>query len=225
LGEAQQREADSVEQSYWEDPGLTAKQRRDNWWRYHWLHVLCGVLAVIAVCGVFWERTRREVYDCSVALVTRYAVTPEETASLQAALEAVCPDWNGDGAVHVAINAIQIDYTSTDLDDAAIQVMTTNVDKLNSDFYTRQSGLFLLDDPENFQANHQALTYLDGSLPPEVAMDWEHMTRSFADWPGSETVETVHLQPDRLWFARRIMTSEKDENAFACEQALWDSMF
>ena len=214
-----------MEQSYWEDPGLTPKQRRDNWWRYHWLHVLCGVLAVIVVCGVFWERTRREVYDCSVALVTRYAVTPEETASLQAALEAVCPDWNGDGAVHVAINAIQIDYISTDLDDAAIQVMTTNVDKLNSDFYTRQSGLFLLDGPENFQANHQALTYLDGSLPPERAMDWEHMTRSFADWPGSETVETVHLQPDRLWFARRIMTSRKDENAFACERALWDSMF
>ena len=42
-----------AEQGYWEDPHLTPKQRRDNWWRYHWLHVLCGVLAVIAVCGVF----------------------------------------------------------------------------------------------------------------------------------------------------------------------------
>ncbi|MER3104450.1 hypothetical protein, partial [Salmonella enterica] len=87
-----------------------------------------------------------------------------------------CPDGNGDGRVRVAVNAIQIDYTSTDLDDAAIQVMKTNVDKLNSDFYTRQSGIFLLDDPENFQQNHQALTYLDGSLPPENAMDWENMT-------------------------------------------------
>lgn len=214
-----------MEHSYWEDPNLTRSQRRDNWWRYHWLHVLCGVLAVIVLCGVLWERVHREEYDASVALVTRCAVTPEEVASLQRALEAVCPDYDGDGQVHVAVNAIQIDYTSTDLDDAAIQVMTTNVDKLNSDFYTRQSGIFLLDDPENFQQNHQALTYLDGSLPPEGAMDWENMTRPFTDWPGGGSVETVNLQPDRLWFARRIMTSEKDEKAFACEQLLWDNMF
>ncbi len=214
-----------MERSYWEDPNLTPKQRRDNWWRYHWLHVLCGVLAAIVLCGVLWERAHRERYDCSVALVTRYAVTPSEAASLQTALEAVCPDFDGDGEVHVAINAIQIDYTSTDLDDAAIQVMTTNVDKLNSDFYTRQSGMFLLDDPENFQANHGALTYLDGSLPPEEAMDWENMTRPYLDWAGSEDVELVNCQPDRLWFARRIQTSEKDEKAFACEQVLWDRMF
>lgn len=214
-----------AERAYWEDPNLTRSQRRDNWWRYHWLHVLCGVLAVIVLCGVLWERSHREEYDASVALVTRYAVVPEEAASLQRALEAVCPDYDGDGQVHVAVNAIQIDYTSTDLDDAAIQVMTTNVDKLNSDFYTRQSGIFLLDDPENFQANHQALTYLDGSTPPENAMDWENMTRPFTDWPGGGSVETVNLQPDRLWFARRIMTSDKDEKAFACEQVLWDHMF
>jgi len=214
-----------MERSYWEDPNLTPKQRRDNWWRYHWLHVLCGTLAVIALCGIFWERTHRDNYDCSVALVTRYATTPDEIASIQSALEAVCPDYDGDGEVHVAVNAIQIDYTSTALDDAAIQVMTTNVDKLNSDFYTRQSGLFLLDDPENFQANHLALTYLDGSIPPEEATDWENMVRPWSDWSGSKNVELVNCQPDQLWFARRIMTSGKDEKAFACEQVLWDNMF
>ncbi len=214
-----------AERGYWEDPNLTPKQRRDNWWRYHWLHVLCVVLAVIALTGVIWERTHKERYDCSVALVTRYAATPSEIASLQAALEEVCPDVDGDGEVHVAINAIQIDYTSTSLDDAAIQVMTTNVDKLNSDFYTRQSGIFLLDDPENFQANHGALTYLDGSLPPEDAMDWENMTIPWSDWSGSESVELVNCQGDHLWFARRIQTSVKDEKAFAGEQLLWDRMF
>ena len=214
-----------AERGYWEDPNLTPKQRRDNWWRYHWLHVLCGVLAAIALTGVLWERSAKERYDCSVALVTRYAAVPSEIASLQAALEAVCPDVDGDGEVHVAVNAIQIDYTSTALDDAAIQVMTTNVDKLNSDFYTRQSGIFLLDDPENFQANHGALTYLDGSLPPEGAMDWENMTIPWVDWPGGKDVELVNCQGDRLWFARRIQTSAKDEKAFAGAQLLWDRMF
>lgn len=121
-----------MERGYWDDPNLTRSQRRDNWWRYHWLHVLCGTLAVIVLYGVLWERVHREEYDASVALVTRYTVTPEEVASLQRALEAACPDFDGDGRVRVAVNAIQIDYTSTDMDDAAIQVMTTSVDKLNS---------------------------------------------------------------------------------------------
>lgn len=114
-------------------------------------------------------------------MVTRYAATPGEIASLQAALEAVCPDADGDGEVHVAVNAIQIDYTSTRMDDAAIQSMTANADKLNAGFYTRQSGVFLLDDPENFQASHGALAYLDGSLPPEGAADWENMTVPWGD--------------------------------------------
>lgn len=213
------------EQGYWEDPNLTPEQRRDDWWRYHWLHVLCTVLAIIALAGVVWERRTYESCDCSVALVTRYAATPDEVASLEKALEAVCPDYDGDGEVHVAVNAIQIDYTSTAMDDAAIQLMTTNVDKLNSDFYVRQSGIFLLDDPENFQANHGALTYLDGSLPPEGAMDWENMVLPWSAWSGSKNVKLVNCQGDRLWFARRIMTSEKDKEAFACEQVLWDQMF
>ena len=129
-----------------EMPDMTPQQRRDNWWRYHWLYVLAAVLAVIAVSGVLWEQVAKERYDCSVALVTRYAAAPGEIASIQAALEQVCPDFDGDGEVHVAVNAIQIDYTSTDLDDAAVQVMTANVDKLNSDFYTRHSGIFVQDD-------------------------------------------------------------------------------
>ena len=214
-----------AERGYWEDPSLTPKQRRDNWWRYHWLHVLCVVLAAIALCGAAWERLSQETYDCSVALVTRYGAHPSEIASLRTALEAACPDVDGDGEVHVAVNAIQIDYTSTDLDDAAIRQMTTNVDKLNADFYTRQSGIFLLDDPENFQANHGALVYLDGSTPPEGAADWENMTMPWSAWPGGGTVELVNCQADRLWFARRIQTCSEDEEAFAGEQLLWDRMF
>ncbi|MDE7261228.1 MAG: hypothetical protein K2N78_04080 [Oscillospiraceae bacterium] len=208
-----------------EMPNMTPQQRRDNWWRYHWLHVLIAVLAVITAVGVLWERLTRERYDCSVALVTRYAATAEEIASMQGALERVCPDFNGDGKIHVAINAIQIDYTSTALDDAAIQVMTTNVDKLNSDFYTRQSGIFLLDDPENFQAAHGAMAWLDGSTPPEGALEWEKMTVPWRDWAGSTGVKLDNCEADRLWFARRAAFDQADEAAFAGADALWAAMF
>ena len=208
-----------------EIPDMTPRQRRDNWWRYHWLHVLIVVLAFITAAGIVWERITRERCDCSVALVTRYAAAAEEIASIQAALEQVCPDVNGDGEVHVAVNAIQIDYTSTAMDDAAIQVMTTNVDKLNSDFYTRQSGIFLLDDPQNFQAAHGALAWLDGSTPPEDALNWEAMTIPWTDWEGSAGVELVNCEADRLWFARRITLDQADKDAFAGANALWAALF
>ena len=208
-----------------EMPGhMTPRQRRDNWWRYHWLYVLAAVLAVITAAGVAWEQLTKERYDCSVALVTRYAAAPAEIASLRAALERVCPDWDGDGEVHVAVNAIQIDYTSTALDDAAIQLMTANVDKLNADFYTRQSGIFLLDDPENFQAAHGALAWRDGSVPPEGAADWEAMTVPWTDWAGAGEVELANCGGP-LWFARRAAFSPEDEAAFAGANALWDALF
>ena len=206
-------------------PDMTPQQRRANWWHYHRFHVLIALLAVIAVLGIVRERTGKERYDCSVALVTRYAATSAEIASIQAALEQVCPDYNGDGEVHVAINAIQIDYTSDDMDEAAIQVMTTNVDKLNADFYTRQSGVFLLDDPENFQTAHGALAWLDGSTPPEDALNWEDMTIPWKDWEGSAGVELDNCEADRLWFARRAAFDQADEAAFAGAGALWAALF
>jgi len=207
-------------------PGnMTPQQRRDNWWRYHWFYVLVAVLAAITVAGVAWERITHERYDCSVALVTRYAATPSEVASIQQALERVCPDFDGDGEVHVAINAIQIDYTSTDLDDAAIQVMTTNVDKLNSDFYTRQSGIFLLDDPENFQMAHEALAWLDGSTPPEGTLAWKDMTIPWRDWAGSAEVKLDNCDGEQLWFARRAAFDKSDEAAFMNANALWAILF
>lgn len=207
-----------------EMPDMTPQQRRANWWHYHRLHVLIAALAVIAVLGMVWEQVTKERYDCSVALVTRYAATSAEIASIQAALERICPDYNGDGEVHVAINAIQIDYTSTDLDDAAIQVMTTNVDKLNADFYTRQSGIFLLDDPENFQIAHGALARADGSTPTEDALNWEDMTIPWKEWAGSAGVELDNCEADRLWFAQRAVFDQADEAAFAGAGALWAAL-
>ena len=89
-----------------EMPDMTPAQRRDNWWRYHWLYVLIGVLAVIAAAGIAWEHLTRTEYDCGVALVTRYAVTPEELSALKTTLEAAAEDSNGDGRVQVAVNDI-----------------------------------------------------------------------------------------------------------------------
>lgn len=208
-----------------EMPDMTPAQRRANWWHYHWRHVLLGGIILAILGGILLDQARERKPDCCVALVTRREADSQTLSSLQAALERVSPDSNGDGEVHVDVYSIQIDYTSQDLSPEALRVMEANVDKLNFDFYTRRSGIFLLDDPENFQRNHQALAYLDGSTPPEGSEDWENMTVPWADWPGSESVELGNRREDSLWFARRIVTGPKDEAALAGAQALWETMF
>lgn len=200
-----------------EMPDLTPQQRRDNWWRYHWLYVLAGVLAVLTAAGIAWERFFRAEYDCGAALVTRYAVTQEELSALKTALEAAAEDSNSDGRVQVSVNDIQIDYTATDLDDASIRQMTTNVDKLHADFYTGQSGVFILDDPENFQRNHAALRYLDGSEPTEDAVDWEHMVRHWNDSPVLNGLTFRNLDTASLYLGRRIGEVSGDD--------LWNGLF
>lgn len=200
-----------------EMPDLTPQQRRDNWWRYHWLYVLAGVLAVLTAAGIAWERFARAEYDCGAALVTRYAVTQKELSALKTALEAAAEDSNSDGRVQVSVNDIQIDYTATDLDDASIRQMTTNVDKLHADFYTGRSGVFILDDPENFQRNHAALRYLDGSEPTEDAVDWENMVRHWNDSPVLNGLTFRNLDTASLYLGRRIGEVSGDD--------LWNGLF
>lgn len=207
-----------------EMPPMTARERRANWWHYHWHHVLIVCLALCALAGAAWERLSKAAPDCCVALVTRYAPTPQEIAALQDALGSVCPDVNGDGKVSVAVNDIQIDYTSTAMDDAAIMVMTANVDKLNADFYTCQSGIFLLDDPENFQKAHHALCYLDGSVPEEGAEDWEDMAVPLGACPAAAGLRFGNIDAQALYFARRGAVTEEERAAFAGANALWERL-
>ena len=208
-----------------EMPPMTDAQRRSNWWHYHKRYILIAVLVIAVIVFSVWERLSKDAPDCSVAMVVRFTPTSDEIAALQNALESVCPDANGDGEVSIALNVIRIDYLSTDLDDAAVMDMTANVDKLNADFYTRQSGIFLLDDPASFQTAHEALSYLDGSTPPEGAREWEKMA---LPWSRCEAVKDVAFMAGDtggLWFARRMILNDKDRQAFAGAEALWNALF
>ena len=134
-------------------------RRFKNWWWYHWKYVLLIGIAAAIVLGILLDRREERRPDCSMALVTRRMLPAEELTALQTALERVAGDYNGDGEVHVAVNAIRIDYTAQNVNGEALKVLEANIDKLNFDFYTCQSGLLLLDDPEHFQQAQAALSY------------------------------------------------------------------
>ncbi|MDE7245215.1 MAG: hypothetical protein K2O18_14755, partial [Oscillospiraceae bacterium] len=191
----------------------------------HKRYILIAVLAIAVIVFSVWERGSKDTPDCSVAMVVRFTPTSDEIAALQDALESVCPDVNGDGEVSVALNVIRIDYLSMDLDDAAVMDMTANVDKLNADFYTRQSGIFLLDDPASFQAAHEALSYLDGSTPPEGAREWEKMALPWSQCEAVKDITFMAGDTGGLWFARRMILNDEDQQAFTGAEALWTALF
>ena len=201
---------------------LTQSEKRRNWWHYHWHFVVLSVAAAVVLGRIAVDHLTRVQPDCSVALVVRFAPTGEEIGSLQSALEAVCPDANGDGKVSVAVNVIQLDYAAIEAGTMEPQVMTANIDKLNADFYTHQSGLFLMDDPAGFQAANGALAAPDGSLPDEGA-DWRTLTVPWRECAVEQT-SFRQLGEDGLWLGRRAAYTEAEENAFAGAAALWETL-
>lgn len=201
---------------------LTPAERRRNWWHYHWYFLLGGLIAALILGRIAYDQLTRVYPDCGVALVTRFAPAQEELDALRAALEAVCPDVNGDGRVFVSVNAIQLDYPAIAENRMDPQAAASNLDKLSADFYTRRSGLFLLDDPDAFQAANQALARRDGSLPTED-MDGRELAVPWTEC-RTEPVTFAGLGEESLWLGLRVTFSEEDRAGMAGARALWERL-
>jgi len=136
---------------------LTPKERRANWWHYHKWHVAAVVvlLLVLGDLGLHAWNAKRNAPDYQVACVAE-APLPEDAA---AALEEALSELAGG---KVKLNQ----YLTAETGDAALYASASAV-QLMADLESRESCLFLLDDPETFQADYQILRNLDGSLPEE----------------------------------------------------------
>lgn len=204
-----------------EMPEMNAGQKWRNWWDYHRRHVLLAGVVLLILAGILHEQMSQVKPDFTVGLVTRFAPTGEELAALEAALEAVCPDFNGDGTVEVFVNDIQLDYTTTATDSGTVAQLRAGVEKLQADFFTGQSGIFLLEDPENFQKNNQALRYLDGTEPEAGSGDWEQMVRPWGDCGAVDGVTFGNIDAASLWFGRRVAGDMDPGNT----DRLWGLLF
>lgn len=195
-----------------EMPDMTPSQRWKNWWYYHWRQLLLGAAVAAILAGILRTQLTQARPDCGVALVTAHPLASEEVAAIQAVLDGICPDVNGDGRGSVALNVIQIDFVldyGAEMDGGTRMVVTSNLDKLSADFYTRQSGIFLLEDPVGFQAAYEALE--PGTIP------WR-------DCPGAAEAALENCDGGALCFARRIAPTEEDRRALAGAAALWEEL-
>lgn len=197
----------------------TPVQRLGNWWHYHkWLVLLATALLVTgAVLFAGWlDRTRP---DLRVGYVAVQAMDQDAAARLQAALESLCEDSNGDGQVLVTLEQYIVSFRGT-ASDANTQM--AGMARLSADLRAADGpAIFLLDDPEGLQRSVGALQYLDGAQPPEQppydAQNWRQMV---CDWQDCRPLaETLNAQG--LYIARR---AESLTPAAAASEALWQAL-
>ncbi len=197
---------------------LTARQRMENWWHYHWHYVLLA-LAVVIVTAYFassWGSAPPE--DYSVVWVGGHYLSDETENALSAALTAYGEDVNGDGQVVVSVRQVGLDMRAVAERGTSGQQEYADLMALNEELNCGQSTVINLEDPEAFQTYSGALLYLDGTEPAEGAADWENMAVSWQDVFGLLPEE----MEDPIWLACRGCWKEEQREGWESSRQLWN---
>lgn len=129
---------------------MTAAQRRKNWWHYHKWHVLSVAVVLLIGADWVWNILSQVRPDYQIAYVGSVPLAEGDGASWETQLAALGTDCNGDGKILVQLN--QYLFAQED----AMYTAAANV-KLLADLDAQESYFFLLEDPEQFQADYEIL--------------------------------------------------------------------
>lgn len=199
--------------------GRTLPQRLGNWWHYHrWQVCLAAALLGIGI-ALFAGWSGQTQPDLRVGYVAAQALDPDTAARLQADLEDLCTDTNGDGQVLVALEQYVVSFSGT-VPDANAQM--AGMARLSADLRAEDGpAIFLLDDPAGLQQSIGALQYLDGAQPPEQppydAQNWRQMVYD------ARNCQLLAGDPETqaLYLARR---AESLTPAPAASESLWRAL-
>lgn len=202
---------------------LTPKEKRINWWHYHKWYVVAALVLGVCVVSLIGTTVRnyRSRPDYSVAYIGSAPLAEETSAALQAALEGLGRDLNGNGEVSVAVRQYIL-YAGEDSDSAAGREIQLSYDytgkvQLMADFESCDSFFFLMEEPERFQSDYGVLARLDGSLPEETPESSLPAYLPLKEFPALEEIPGGQS----LYLARRGFVGNKVcENLAECE-ALW----
>jgi len=100
-----------------------------------------------------------------VTVVSRTDPAPELLEQVQAQLEAVGSDENGDGKITVEVNGIWLDLSAMQEGGDFARLMESSQEKLNAAFYLGESTLFLVDDPAGLEQAFGCFRLLGGADP------------------------------------------------------------
>ena len=170
------------------------------------------------------------------------ATCPPTPSALQDALTPFCSDLNGDGKVVVQVDSYTVDFDAANENTDAYYQMA-GVTRLSAELSSGgKTYIFLLEDPEGFEAQTGALQYLDGTVPddPETPdADWREMVYRWTDCPVLTGLdlggyEGLTLMDDvtgtnqsvlaHLYVGRRGVWDEKQVPTYEGCAELWDTL-
>lgn len=164
----------------------TKKEKAANWWHYHWMAVVVAVLVVVFGVWIIKDTVFQTRPDVQVAYVGTSDLPTDTVTALQDALTPFCSDLNGDGKVVVQVDSYIVDFDAANESTDAYYQMA-GVTRLSAELSSGgKTYIFLLEDPEGFEAQTGALQYLDGTVPddPETPdADWREMVYRWTDCP------------------------------------------
>ena len=139
------------------------KRSRANWWYYNWGIVAVAAMVVVGVAYVAHGLLTTVDPDYTVAVVTAEALPDEAVQHLQTALADYAEDANGDGAVIVQVN----NYTwSANASLTEQNQQMAGATQMNTDLANGESKIWILEDPEGFEAAY-------GALSEKLGSDWQ----------------------------------------------------
>lgn len=153
-----------------------------NWWDYHKLTVLVVVGIAVVLFMMVRDMVGKIDPDYQVGWVGRYDLPVDTVSALEEQLAKFGVDLNGDGRVVVAVNQYTVDFDEENENTDAYNQMA-GVTKLSADLSSGKVYVLLIEDPEGFELDTGALQYLDGTLPPDGAADWQNMCYRWTDCP------------------------------------------
>ena len=201
---------------------LTPKERRANWWHYHWYYVALIPAALLAAGWYAWQNLTAVRPDYVVTVVSRTDPAPELLEQVQAQLEAVGSDENGDGRITVEVNGIWLDLSAMQEGGDFARLMESSQEKLNAAFYLGESTLFLVDDPAGLEQMYGCFCLLDGTDPAPGDLV---RIQDFALPAESTALRGLPLSPEEgeLYLVRRIREGAQD-TALGRGDRLWEML-
>ena len=201
---------------------LTPKERRANWWHYHWYYVALILAALLAAGWYTWQNLTAVRPDYVVTVVSRTDPAPELLEQVQAQLEAVGSDENGDGKITVEVNGIWLDLSAMQEGGDFARLMESSQEKLNATFYLGESTLFLVDDPAGLEQMYGCFCHLDGTDPQEgEAVRVEDFALSAQD----TLLAGLPAPAEGAWYlARRVRAGAEDSPSLSRGDRLWTTL-
>ncbi len=220
----------------------TKAEKAASWWHYHWVIVVVVVLCAFFGIWIIKDTVFQTRPDVQIAYVGTHDLPADTVTALQDALTPFCQDTNGDGKVVVQVDTYTVDFDADNANTDAYYQMA-GVTRLSAELSSGgKTYIFLLEDPEGFEASTTALQYLDGTVPDDpdtAAPDWTEMVYRWTDCPVltgldlgdydgytvmDDATGTNQSVLSTLYVGRRGVWDEAQVATYAGCAELWDTL-